>query len=339
MHVLLLGGTQFLGRHCVDAALARGHAVTIFTRGRAPNPWGDAVAALIGDRDPRIASGLDALCDGTWDAVIDMSGYLPRCVDASAALLANRARRYLFVSSVSVYADLSQPGVDETGRLALLPDPNDEDIGKYYGPLKAACEHAVSRVWGSRALIVRPGLIVGPHDPTDRFGYWVARFVVPKSLGDRPSDAVVPAPPARPIQCIDARDLAQWMLDLIERDVGGVFNATSAAGQWTMGDLAEALVASGGSGAPRPMWIDEARLLAHGVAPWTGLPLWISATSPELAGLLAINAVRAQAAGLVTRPLADTIAATAAWLQTRDRSGTWKAVLSAHAEREILRTI
>ncbi len=336
MHLLILGGTQFLGRHCVDAAIKRGHAVTIFTRGRVPNPCGDAVTALIGDRDPRLPPGLDALRAGTWDAVIDTSGYLPRCVDASAALLADRVGRYLFVSSVSVYADLSQPDVAETGRLAESPDPNDEDIGKHYGPLKVACEQALGGALGSRVLIVRPGLIVGPRDPTDRFGYWVARFVVPETLGDRPRDAVVPAPPARPIQCIDVRDLAQWMLDLIERDAGGVYNATSPAGQWTMGDFVDALVARGGSSAPRPVWIDEARLLAHNVVPWTGLPLWIPSTNPELAGLMAIDARRAQAAGLATRPLGDTIAATAAWLARRDRSGAWKAVLSAQAERDIL---
>lgn len=339
MQMLFLGGTQFLGRHCVDAAIERGHAVTIFTRGRATNPWGGAVTALIGDRDPRLPPGLDALRDGAWDAVIDTSGYLPRCVDASATLLADCVRRYLFVSSVSVYADLSQPGIDETGRLAQLPDPNDEDIGKHYGPLKVACEQAVSKAFGGRALIVRPGLIVGPHDPTDRFGYWVARFVVPETLGDRPRGAVAPAPPARPIQCIDVRDLAQWMLDLVERDAGGVYNATSPAGQWTMGDLVDALVARGGSSAPRPVWLDETRLFAHDVEPWTGLPLWIPTTDPALAGLFAIDTRCAQAAGLATRPLADTIAAMADWLTRRDKSGAWKAVLSTQAEREILQSM
>jgi len=339
MHLLILGGTKFLGRHCVDQAIKRGHAVTIFTRGRVPNPWGDAVTALIGERDPLVKPGLEALRGGTWDVVIDTSGYLPRCVGASAALLADRVRRYLFVSSVSVYADLSRPGTDEAGELALLLDPNDEDIGKHYGPLKVACERAVSRAFGGRALIVRPGLIVGPHDPTDRFGYWVARFVVPETLGDRPADAVVPAPSVRPIQCIDARDLGRWMLDLIERDAAGVYNATSPAGQWTMGNVIAALVANGASAAPRPVWIDEARLLAHNVVPWTGLPLWIPATATELGGLLAIDSRRAEAAGLTTRPLADTIGATAAWLKQRDRSDTWKEVLSAQAERDILRSI
>ncbi|MEJ7668204.1 MAG: epimerase [Casimicrobiaceae bacterium] len=339
MHLLILGGTKFLGRHCIDAAIQRAHAVTMFTRGRVPNPWGDAVTALIGDRDPLLPPGLDALRVGTWDAVIDTSGYLPRCVGASAALLAERVRRYLFVSSVSVYAHLNSPGTDETGQLALLPDPNDEDVGKHYGPLKVACEQAVSKALGDRALIVRPGLIVGPHDPTDRFGYWVARFMMPETLGDRPPDAVVPAPPARPIQCIDVRDLAQWMLDLIERGAEGVYNATSPAGQWSMGDLVDALAASAKSGAPRPVWVDEVRLLAHNVVPWTGLPLWIPATTAELAWLLAIDARRAQAAGLTTRPLADTIAATAAWLARRDRSNTWKEVLSAQAERDILQSM
>jgi len=150
---------------------------------------------------------------------------------------------------------------------------------------------------------------------------------------------VVPAPPARPVQCIDARDLAQWMLDLIERDTEGVYNATSAAGLWTMGDLVATLVASSGPGAPLPAWVDEERLLAHNIAPWTGLPVWIPAPDTDSSGLMAIDARRAQAAGLTTRPLADTIAATAAWLRLRDRTGTWKNVISASAEREILQAM
>ena len=145
MNLLVLGGTRFLGRHVVDAALARGDAVTVFTRGRQPNPWGTAVTALVGDRDPAIAPGLAALERGAWDAAIDLSGYVPRIVRASAELLAPRVGRYLFVSSISVFTDASRPGLDETAPVGVLEDPASEEIGKHYGPLKAACEAVVGR--------------------------------------------------------------------------------------------------------------------------------------------------------------------------------------------------
>jgi 2'-hydroxyisoflavone reductase len=334
MHILLLGGTRFLGRHAVDTALARGHAVTLFTRGRTPNHWGDAVAMLNGDRDPRVAPGLDALREGTWDAVIDTSGYVPRVVRASAELLRGRAAQYLFVSSISVYADGGGAGRDESAPVAKLDDPATEEIAKYYGPLKAVCEDEVRAAFGGAAIILRPGLIVGPHDSTDRFGYWVARFRQPSLLGDHAAQAVVPAPSSAPVQFIDARDLAVWMIDLVEAKQSGTFNATSLAGHWTWGSMVDALGSD--AGAPQPAWIDEALLLEHKVEPWTGLPLWIPSTFVDEAGFMEFDCRRALAAGLKIRPLAETIDATAAWLAARDNSGAWKAVLTAEAEREIL---
>ena len=336
MKLLILGGTRFLGRHIVDAALARGDAVTVFTRGRQPNPWGAAVTALDGNRDPAIAPGLSALEHGTWDAVIDTSGYVPRIVRASAELLAPRVGRYLFVSSISVFTDASRPGLDESAPVGLLEDPATEEIGKNYGPLKAACEAVATQVYGTRAVNVRPGLIVGPYDPTDRFGYWVARFVHPHLLGVRAAEAVVPLPAMRPVQWIDARDLAVFMLDLLAHAASGTFNATSPSGQWTFGMLVEALAAAGGSGAPRAAWTEEATLLEHKVAPWTGLPLWIPSTFADEAGFMLIDCTKAHRAGLRTRPPAATLADTAAWLAQRDNAGAWKDVLSADAERTIL---
>ena len=333
MRILFLGGTKFLGRHAVDAALARGHTVTVFTRGRGPNHWGDAVTALIGDRDPAKAPGLDALREGTWDAVIDTSGYVPRVVRVSATLLAGRAAQYLFVSSISVYADGGGADRDESAAVAPLDDPATEEVMKFYGPLKTACEDEVRAAFGESAIIVRPGLIVGPHDGSDRFGYWVARFRHPALLGDRPPAAVVPAPPEAPMQIIDARDLGAWMVDLVEAGAGGSYNACSPARQWTMGSIVDAL--RDASAAPQPVWVDEALLLEHKVEPWTGLPLWIPSTAGE-AGFMEFDCRRALAAGLRIRPLAETIDATAAWLAARDNSGAWKAVLSAEAERAIL---
>ncbi len=334
MRLLVLGGTVFLGRHTVEAALARGHEVTIFTRGQHGNPWGAKVEQRLGNRDPRNDAGLASLERGAWDAVIDTSGYLPRCVRASAELLAQRAPFYLFVSSMSVYADASRPGVNEDAPLASLPDPATEAVAEHYGALKAACEAVVREVYGEPCALVRPGLIVGPHDPTDRFAYWPARFRAPDLLGDRPARAVVPAPASRPIQVIDARDLAGWMLDVVESGTRGVYNACSRAGQWTMGDLVDALGA--GDAGVTPAWLDDEMLIEHGVTPWTGLPLWLPLDDPEHRGFFAFDCERAHRAGLRSRPLVDTVDDTAAWLATRDAAGTFAHLLGADAERALL---
>ena len=334
MRLLVLGGTRFLGRHVVDAALARGDDVTIFTRGRQPVPWTN-VTALVGDRDPRVAPGLAALASGTWDTVIDCSGYVPRIVEASARLLGSRVRRYIFVSSMSVYAKTDRPGLDEHTPVVALDDPDTEQVLEHYGGLKAACESVVERVFGNRATQVRPGLIIGPYDGSDRFGYWVARFVHPQLLGDRPPRAVVPAPPERPLQFVDARDLAAWMLDLGARDIAGTYNACSPAWQFRMNGLVKALVAESPA-PPRATWIDEDRLLAHGVVPWVGLPLWLPSTEADSAGFMTMDCTRAGETGLAIRPLADTIRDMAQWLAARDNAGAWMQVLSADAERKLL---
>lgn len=336
MKLLVLGGTRFLGRHLVDAALARGDEVTTFTRGSQPDHWGGRVRALVGNRDPRHAPGLDALAAGEWDAVVDTSGYVPRVVRASAELLARRVRSYLFVSSISVFTDASRTGLTERDPTGALADPHTEEVGKFYGPLKAACERVITEVFGARAINVRPGLIVGPHDPTDRFGYWVARFVHPALLGLRAPEAVVPDPPARPLQFVDARDLAAFMLTLLERELHGTYNATSPAGQWTFADLVAALVTAGGAHAPRPVWVAENVLVEQKVDPWIGLPLWIPASFASEAGFMQIDCTMAQRAGLVTRPLAATIADTAAWLAQRDNVGAWRDALSAGVERDVM---
>jgi 2'-hydroxyisoflavone reductase len=208
----------------------------------------------------------------------------------------------------------------------------------HYGALKARCEDEVRAAFGERALIVRPGLIVGPHDPSDRFAYWVARFLLPDRLGARPEYAVVPAPAARPIQLIDARDLASWMLDATFARIAGTFNASSPPRSWTMGALVDALVACTPAGASpvTPRWIDEAKLVEHGVTPWTELPLWIPATDAESAGFMEFSSARAFERGLRIRPLPQTIADTATWLGTRPQDYAWRNVLSADKERALL---
>ena len=338
MKLLVLGGTQFLGRHVVDAALARRCHVTIFTRGRTPVPWGALVERRAGNRDPGIAPGLGALAEGTWDAVIDTSGYLPRCVGASARVLADRASHYLFVSSLSVYDDDSQAEQDERARVAELADPASEDVTAHYGPLKAACERQILSAFDDRTTIVRPGLIVGPHDPTDRFSYWVARFLHPELLGERGADAIVPAPPSRPVQFIDVRDLADWMLDLAAARISGTFNACSPPGRWTFGKLVDVLgqQARAQGRAVAPAWIADAKLLAHGIVPWTELPLWLPESDPSTAGFMSFSCGKAMGHGLRFRPLERTLADTAAWLAQRDNGGAWRNVLSAAKEDALL---
>jgi 2'-hydroxyisoflavone reductase len=337
MRLLLLGGTRFVGRHIVEAALARGHDVAIFTRGKLPNPWGAKVTALVGDRDPAVPGGMEVLEQGQWDAVIDTSGYLPRVVKAGVEKLKARAGRYLFVSSVSVYADASEIGLNEGSALAELSDPGSEDIPKDYGALKAACERVVTDAFGD-ALIVRPGLIVGPHDHTDRFAYWVARFSNPVLLGERGKDAVVPEPAERPVQFIDARDLSEWMLSALEQKQTGVFNATSTSGAITMGSLMFALESlSQEAGANvRARWTAEADIETAGVAPWNGLPLWIPTSDASMAGFDRVSTAKADAAGLTHRPLATTLRDTAAWLSARDNTGAWQKVITAEQEARLL---
>ena len=337
MRLLILGGTRFLGRHIAGEALRRGHAVTTFTRGNLPVIANRNAVPLAGNRDPDIAPGLAALAAGHWDAAIDTSGYVPRIVGASASLLAERVGRYLFVSSVSVYADSSRPGLDEESAVATLADPAIEDILPNYGALKAACEARVGDVFGSNATIVRPGLIVGAGDGTDRFGYWVARFLCPHLLGKRAAQAVVPAPLQRAIQIIDARDLAAWIVDLLEQDRGGTFNAVSPAGQWTFADLVDVLVEAAIE-PPEPVAIPDAALVAHNVEPWIGLPLWLPDTEPDAAGFMSVDGTRARGAGLVARDLADTVRDTAEWLAARSNAGAWQHVLSADTERKILQS-
>jgi len=246
-------------------------------------------------------------------------------------------RRYLFVSSLSVYADTSVTGITEDAPRLTLDDPDTEDVAANYGALKAACEDRVVAGLGARATIVRPGLIVGPYDPTDRFSYWVARFTQPGSLGERDDDAAVPAPPERPIQLIDARDLAQWMVTLAERDVAGSYNAISPPRRFTMGGLVDTLVNHGSRHglSPNPVWIDEPVLRNAGIEPWTELPLWLPQDDAQFAGFYLADDARAAETGLAVRSLAATVADTAAWLGGRWRPDAWQKTLTVERERRL----
>lgn len=325
MRLLILGGTIFLGRHLVATALARGHAVTLFNRGQHNPDLFPDVAKVRGDR----TVSLDALADGRWDAVIDTSGYVPRVVRLAATTLADRVDHYTFISSLSVYADPSRPGVDETAPVGRIDDPTTEEItGESYGPLKALCEQAAEAALPGRALIIRPGLIVGPYDPTDRFTYWPRRVAHGGAV-------LAPGRPGYATQIIDARDLAEWTLDMVEARRVGVYNATGPATPLTLGEVLDTSRAVSGSDATFT-WLDEAFLLAHGAQPWTELPLWVPESDPQLAGFNKFSIDRALAAGLTFRPLADTVAATLAWDAARPTDTPPRAGLTREREAELL---
>lgn len=304
MDVLILGGTRFVGRHLVDALLARNHGVTLFNRGRSAPGLFPGVEELHGDRDGDLAP----LAERRWDAVIDTSGYVPRIVRQSCELLQGRVDRYVFISTISVYADLAADELDEGSALAPLPDPATEDVPAHYGALKGACEREVVAAFGERALIVRPGLIVGPFDPTGRFSYWPLRLA-------EGGEVLAPGAPDAPVQFIDVRDLAEWIVRAVTRGPGGVFNATGPATPMTMAGFLDACARVVGSSAhpPRFTWCSESFLLDQGVAPWTGLPLWVP---DESAGIHRVSVRRALDAGLSFRTAGETARDTLAWCRS-----------------------
>jgi 2'-hydroxyisoflavone reductase len=329
MKLLILGGTVFLGRHIVEAALARGHEVTLFNRGRHGAELFPGVERLHGDRDSG-AAGLSELRGRAWDAAVDTSGYVPRVVRESAGLLADAVGHYTFISSISVYADLSAPGADETAPVQALADPSVEEVtGETYGPLKALCERAVEEALPGRALVIRPGLIVGPHDPTDRFTYWPARVA-------RGGTVLAPGRPGWVTQFIDVRDLADWTVHMVEHRRTGTYNATGPEAPLPFGQLLEASEAAAANGA-RVEWVSEQFLLDQGVQPWSDLPLWIPELDPSMAGFSQVDCTRAIVAGLRFRPLAQTVRDTLAWHTTRPADQPLRAGLAPEREAELLR--
>jgi 2'-hydroxyisoflavone reductase len=298
VQVLVLGGTRFVGRHIVEAALAAGHEPTVFHRGQTGADLFPNVEHVHGDRD----GDLSALEGRAWDAAIDVSGYLPRLVRASARLLAGAVGHATFVSSVSVFADEQAMGQDETAPLLELEDPETEDVEAHYGGLKVRCEHEMEAAFPGRALIVRPGLVAGPHDPTDRFTYWVRRVA-------RGGRVLAPDAPDVRIQLIDARDLGRWIVEMAERQATGTYVATGPASPLTLGEVMTACRRVSGSDATFT-WLPQDFLLEAGVQPWSEVPLWLPAPDN---GLLWMDVRKAIAAGLTFRPLEETVRDTLAW--------------------------
>lgn len=309
MNLLIIGGTLFVGRNIIEAALARGHRVTMFNRGHtAPNLFPD-VEKLHGDRD----QDLSALEGRRWDAVIDTCGYFPNSVGASARLLRHAVEHYTFISTIAVYADFSKVGIVESDPLSQLPpdkpEAAEEITGESYGPLKGLCEKAVEESLPGRSLIVRAGLIVGPYDPTGRFTYWVRRV----SHGGK---VLAPGNPNRQVQIIDARDLADWLLRMTESRSIGVFNCTGPDYRLTMGLMLEECKTISGSDAEL-VWVDGKFLLDNQVGQWDEMPLWLSEDNANVAGLLSVDVSKVLAAGITFRPLSETIRDTLAWETSR----------------------
>lgn len=339
MKLLILGGTAFLGRHLVAAAHARNHEITLFNRGHHPTPALTNVETIQGDRH----SELDKLREGRWDAVIDTSGYLPGAVTAAAEALSDSVARYVFVSSISAYSDFSRVGIDETADLKTLTNAQVEEAneidssgqvsainyGQLYSGLKARCEQALAAVLPNRTLIIRPGFIVGPDDYTDRFTYWVMRVA-------RGGEVLAPGRPEYPLQFIDVRDLADWILKVIERQETGVYNASGLPGKATMeGLLAECKIVSGSD--TFFTWIDEDFLLKDQAVALSELPLWLpEKAAPHLKGFMLVNCDKALAAGLKFRPLAQTIRDTLFWRRESLADKPLQAGLDAEKEQTLL---
>jgi 2'-hydroxyisoflavone reductase len=326
MDLLIIGGTVFLGRTIVEAALRQGHRITLFNRGKSNPELFPQVEKIIGDRDSDLSS-LEGL---RWDAVIDTCGYVPRVVRQSVERLANVVGHYTFISTVSVYADQSLCNMDESAPVGTLEDESVEEVtGESYGPLKALCEQEVINRMPGRSLVIRPGLIVGPYDPSDRFTYWVRRI----SEG---GEVLAPKPRDAPVEFIDVRDLAEWILRMAESQQTGIYNAVGPAQPLTMEQFLSACKRISESDA-RFTWVGGTFLLQNNVQPWTEMPMWVPAEDPTSAGIFSVNGEKARKAGLQHRPMEETIRATLYWDKTRPEGVEMRAGISRQREEELIR--
>jgi 2'-hydroxyisoflavone reductase len=322
LRVLIFGGTGFIGPHFVETLRARGHKLTLFNRGkRNPTLFPD-VETLIGDRNGQV----DAIKGRDWDVVIDDSGYTPKQVKLTTDLLKGHVQHYIFVSSISAYADLTPPGIDEDYRLATLKDPTVEEItDTTYGGLKALCERTVEQAFGKNSAVVRPSYIVGPGDPTDRFTYWPVRT-------SKGGEMLAPGSARDPIQFIDVRDLAEFMRGCVEQRFNGSYNACNPPGAVTMGDLLE--MSKKLSGANTKFVWAPTEFLEKNKALETGeVPIWAPPVG-ELAGATLISSARAVEKGMRFRTLETTVRDTLAWHAKRPAEQQQKLRAGFSAERE-----
>ena len=303
MRILLIGGTRFIGRHVVESALAVGHDVTIFHRGKTGGDLFADVEHRIGDRN----SDLSALGEGSWDATVDTCAYVPNQVHELADVLGDRAGHYQLVSSVSAYASPSRRGYREDAPLAELDDPTVQEVtDETYGGLKVLCERVAVERFGPRSVIVRPTYVVGPDDYTWRFPWWVARIA-------RGGEVLAPGPADAPSQVIDVRDMAAWMVGLLDRSESGAFHAVGPSSTFTWGEELEAIVGSVAPEGTTLRWVDAPFLLEAALDD-TALPLWPGADPDVL--VMTADPAAALATGLTIRPLAETVRDTLAWTRT-----------------------
>src|SRR6202171_4941629 len=332
LSILILGGTGFTGPFQVRYALERGHKITVFNRGKThPGETPKEVEQLIGDRNGQ----LDALKNRKWDVVIDNPTMLPAWVRDAAQILKGNVERYVFISTISVFADTSKPGVDESAPLAKYTgtDPMKETrdtviASKFalYGPLKALSAQEAEKRFPKQTLVHRPGLIVGPRDETDRFTYWPVRI-------DRGGEVLAPGDPNDPVQFIDARDLAEWTIRMVENRETGVYNATGPAEPLGIGGMLDGIKEAEKSNA-NFAWVDEEFLTQQKVEPWSDMPVWTGKDS----GMARTSISRALSKGLTFRPLADTARDTLAWFKSlpQDRQSKLRAGLTPEREAEVL---
>ena len=322
MRILVIGGTRFLGRHLVEAALERGHDVTLFNRGQTNAELFPPVTKLRGDRD----SDLSALQGHTWDVVVDTCGYVPRVVSASARALAHSTNLYVFISSISVYAEDNDSTISESSRVATMPDETVEQVtNETYGPLKVLCERAAEQAMPGRVLQIRPGYIVGPHDPTDRFTYWPYRVA-------QGGEVAVPGDPEAPVQFIDVRDLTGWIVRMSEAGKTGTYNATGPASLLTMQHFLQTCKDVTRSDA-RFTWLSEPFVTERHLE--ADFPIW---TPAEAVYFATVDCARAIADGLTFRPLGDTIQATLQWNVSRPEGFTGRAGINRERDMTTIRS-
>jgi 2'-hydroxyisoflavone reductase len=331
LRILILGGTGFIGPHQVSYALDRGHKLTLFNRGHEADAWGGRVEQLTGDRS---TGDLKALAGREWDVCIDNPTTLPFWVRDAGHVLAGKVKQYIFISTISVYAD-NKPGEDE--RAALVPYTGKDAMAEtsagehreLYGPLKAVSEAEAKRQFGEAVTIIRPGLIAGPGDETDRFTYWPVRL-------SKGGDVLAPGDGKDRVQFIDARDLAEWTIRMAETRTFGVFNATGPAKALQMRPMLDA-VRAGVGGDAKLVWVSDAFLDVNKVEAWSDMPVWVPRGGDD-AGFVQRNTDRALAAGLTFRPIAETARDTLAWFKTQpaDRQAKLRAGLAADREAQLL---
>jgi 2'-hydroxyisoflavone reductase len=327
LRILILGGTGFLGPQLVEVARAHGHTITLFNRGKSnPHLFPD-IEKLRGDRD----GDLEALRGREWNAVIDTSGYVPRIVRASAELLAPAVEQYVFISSISVYANFAKKGIDEQHPVGTLDDKDkdSEDVAAHYGQLKALCEQAAEATMPGRVANIRPGLIVGPGDGSDRFTYWPVRVA-------RGGEVLAPGSGDDDTQYIDVRDLAAWTIAVIEKGYKGVYNAVGPDQPISMKSFLGECQRITGSDAVFT-WVPADFLEAQKVAPWMQMPMWVPAKGEDI-GFGSLSNRKAVVRGLKFRPLEDTVRATLEWFRSlpEERQAKMRAGLPAEREAEVL---